>query len=118
MQKVEVYNQTKKEMILQNAFIADTFFSRLRGLIGKQNLEADSGVVIDPCSLIHTFGMNFPIDVIFVNKKNMVCRIIPNMPKSRISPIVKEANMVIEATAGTIDRLKICINDNIEIKRV
>ena len=55
--------------VVHNLIIADTFIKRLSGLLGKTNISNDSGILLVPCTGIHTFFMRFPIDVYFLRKK-------------------------------------------------
>lgn len=95
-----INNLSKENKLLDNVKIADSFSTRLKGLLGKSGLEPGEGLVIKPCNSIHTFGMKFPIDVAFVDKDNMVVHIMDNIPKGKMSPIIKGAKYVIEARAG------------------
>ncbi len=56
---------------------------------------------IAPCEAIHTFGMKFPIDVLFLNREKKVLKVRQNMPKSRISVSIW-AHSVLELPAGAI----------------
>lgn len=59
--------------------VADTFFSRLKGLLGRDTLERDTALLITPCNSIHTHFMKFPISVIFVDKKGIVKKVKHNV---------------------------------------
>ena len=80
----------------------DTFFSRLIGLMFKKNLPDGSGVVLKPCTQIHTCFMRFNIDVIFLDKDLQVLHIIENMKPWRISPLFLKARYTVELPAGTL----------------
>lgn len=118
MQKVKICNSSKNKLILAEAEVADTFFQRFRGLLGKKYLQPESGLIIAPCNSVHTIGMKFPIDVIFVDKENKICYIMRNMKKGKISPIISRAKMVIEFNAGMADRLQLEINDEIQLEQI
>lgn len=115
MKKVKVRNVSKNCIIIENAEIADTFIARLCGLVGKENLEENTGLIIIPCNSIHMYGMKFEIDAIFVDKDNIICHIIHAMKKMKISPIVRQAKYVIEVPSGTAKQLNIELNDRIEL---
>jgi len=85
--------------MLDNLEIADTFYMRFKGLMGRTNLSNQTGLKIDPCNSIHCFFMKMPIDVIFLSKDDEVVKIIHDMKPWRVSPIVKGAQYVIEANA-------------------
>lgn len=52
--------------------VADNFVKRFLGLMGKKTLAKDEGLLLKPCSGIHTFFMKFTIDVIYLGKDNIV----------------------------------------------
>lgn len=114
---VKLRNLTKDIMILNDIIIAQDFFSRLKGLLGKKSLEKDQGLILRPCNSVHTVGMKFSIDVVFVNKDNKVLHIIKNMKPYKFSPIIKKASYVIETSRGTISDENLEVGDIIEIKR-
>ena len=68
----------EKKMILgEKIFIASTFLERLKGLMFDKKLGEDfDGMLIKQCNSIHTFFMNYNIDVLFLNKKLEVIKII------------------------------------------
>ncbi len=59
------------------ARIATRFTARARGLLGGPPLELDEALLIAPCSSIHTFGMRYPIDVVFLDRNARVVRVWP-----------------------------------------
>lgn len=82
--------------------LARSFARRLRGLLGRKSLPAGSAMVIEPCRQVHTWGMGFPIDVVFLDERGRVVAGLENLPPGRISPCVRAARSVIELPAGTI----------------
>ena len=52
--------------------VADSFIKRFLGLMGRETLAKDEGLLLKPCSSIHTFFMKFTIDVIYLGKGNIV----------------------------------------------
>ncbi|HHX77395.1 MAG TPA: DUF192 domain-containing protein [Firmicutes bacterium] len=87
--------------LLEEAEIADTFLTRLKGLLCRKGLPAGRGLLIKPCRSVHTFGMAFPIDVAFVDRDSRICHLVENMLPGRVSRHVREAVYVLEAPAGT-----------------
>ena len=80
-----VLNDTRSTCLAGHAEIAGTPGARLRGLIGKPEswAQAGAGLWIMPCSAIHTFGMAFPIDVLFLDQANRVLQIATLFPDDR-----------------------------------
>lgn len=109
MKTCQIRNRTRQTLLLEEAWIADRFLTRLRGLLGREGLKPGQGLVIRPCNNIHTFHMKFAIDVAFCARDGRVCQVLTNLPRGRVSPTVRQAHYVIEAAAGSFgpDRLRI-----------
>lgn len=86
---------------------------RRRGLLGREHL--DGALVIDRCRWVHTVGMQFPIDVAFVDADGLVIRTV-QMPRRRIGLPVPRARLVIEAEAGAFARWGVHVGDVIELR--
>ncbi len=68
----------------------------------RSGLDDGSGLVIDPCSSIHTMWMRFPIDVLYVDAEGTVTRADSEMKPWRIGPLRVHGRYVIELPPGTI----------------
>ncbi len=95
-------NPKTQEIIADNLTLNNTFFSRLIGLMFKKNLPKGTGIILKPCTQIHTCFMRFNIDVIFMDKDFKVLHIIENMPPWKISPLFLKARYTVELPAGTL----------------
>jgi uncharacterized protein len=80
-----------------------------------RSLERGEGLVIDPCSSIHTFFMRIPIDVVYVNRDGVVVRADAEMPPWRIGPVFTGSKWVVELPGGAIARSRTTVGDRIEI---
>jgi len=83
--------------------IARSSWARFMGLMGRAELPAGSGLLIEPCNSIHMFFMRFPIDVLFLDRERRVKRVLLSVKPWRISPVVFGARSVIELPAGTLN---------------
>lgn len=81
---------------------ADSFWSRLVGLLGHSSLKPQEGLWIEPCDSVHTFFMRFPIDVAFVDRQGTVIRRIDALPPWRATRIYAKARACVELAAGTL----------------
>lgn len=95
-------NPATQEIIAEDLKLNNTFFSRLIGLMFKKSLPAGSGVILKPCTQIHTCFMRFNIDVMFLDKNLQVLHIIENMRPWRISPLFLKALYTVELPANTL----------------
>jgi len=99
---MKLINKTRDKILAENLIVADNFFSRSKGLLGKKSLPDNEALLIIPCSSIHSFFMKFEFDAVFLNKKNEIVYIIQGMQAWRTSKICLEAHSVIELSSGKI----------------
>ena len=113
---MKVFNQTQNQFLTEKTEISDTFFSRLRGLIGHAPLNPGEGMLISPCSGVHCMFMSFPIDVIFVNKQWQIVHIEDSMLPWKVGRPISGASFVIETAAGHARATKTSVGDQLEPK--
>lgn len=111
-----VNNITRGTIIGTDISLAGTFYRRFIGLMAKKKLIKDEGLILRPCNSIHMFFMNFPIDVLFVDKDNKIIYLIQNFNPWRVSKIIKGSKYVVELPSGTINETNTVVGDIIEIK--
>jgi hypothetical protein len=87
-------------MLVPRLVRADTWWSRLRGLIGSPPLAPGEALWIEPCSQVHTHFMGYPLHVAFVDRAGRVLRVKHDLPTWRFSPWVRGARAVIEVTGA------------------
>lgn len=97
---------------LEGAFDSAT---RRKGLLGRQGLETGAALVIAPSNLVHTFAMQFPIDILFVSRDGHVLKVRPDVPRRRIAG-AWGAFAVIELAAGALSNSKTAAGDQLELR--
>ncbi len=100
-------NLTRNEVIAKKVRRCDHVFSRLKGLLGTDKLNPEEACWLIPCNMVHTIGMRYPIDVIFLNKKKEIVSIIQNLKPNRFSPLVVAAHSVVEFAAGAERKIRV-----------
>ena len=94
----------KGETVLADkAVIARGIIQRALGLLTHRQFDLGQALVIPRCSAIHTFGMRFPIDLVFLQSEGVVLRVMPRVPPGRLV-WTRGAKTVIELPAGTLER--------------
>ncbi len=116
MVKLRVSNQSRSRVLADRADIADTSAKRRRGLLKHTSLEPGEGLWIAPCEGVHTFGMKFTIDVVFLTRNKRVVKIRPNMVRGRIAFSLR-AHSVLELPAGTVIGTDTQAGDQLEFER-
>jgi uncharacterized protein len=114
---VTVYNATKNVIVGDRISEARSFWARGRGLMFAPELSSGEGLIIDPCSSIHTFWMRFPLDVLYMDRESTVIRADERMKTWRIGPIFTGSKWVIELPSGTIAKTGTSAGDKIEVQR-
>jgi len=94
-------------VVAEHVEIAETWWRRLRGLLGRSALAEGEALVLAPCSAIHTLGMRFPIDVVFLDADWSIRCLAASVKPWRIGPICPGAACAIELPAGTIARYRL-----------
>ena len=100
-------------MLAARVRVAGSLWSRIKGLLGRQALEAGEGLVLPRCRSIHTCGMRFAIDAIFVDKDFRVVALKRGIGPWRVVPPVWRAWGVVEVAAGTLARLGLKLGDHL-----
>ena len=119
-----VYNETRECFLSLNVRAADTIFSRLKGLIGRLRLRADEGIWVVPSRGVHTLGLFFPLDLIYLDENHRVIHLMEYFPSFRIGPLKTNAESVLELPTHTIysshtqigDQLVICVAEDLKRK--
>lgn len=112
-----VFNLDRGMKVAERVRLAATSSARRKGLLGIGKLSAGAGLWIAPCEAIHTFGMQMPIDAIFIDRKYQVRKLRPYLAPSRIS-ICLAADSVLELEAGTVARTRTLPGDQFRFEEV
>ncbi|MGE5820484.1 MAG: DUF192 domain-containing protein [Deltaproteobacteria bacterium] len=110
-----VINLTKKTWLATKVRKADNFITRLVGLLKRNHLGPEEALWLTPSKGIHTIGMRFPIDVVFLDKENNVLGITSGMAPYRISGVRLRGYSVLELPTGMIRKSHTEIGDQLEI---
>jgi len=95
---------------------ANTFLSRFMGLLCSERLAPGEGMWICPCNSIHSFGMRFEFDAMFLDSGKKVVGLYRRFRRNRISRVFLAARGVLELPEGTIERTGTEVGDEIEFR--
>jgi uncharacterized protein len=111
------YNRTREVQLATDLAVADTHWTRLRGLLGRgpDDFRNGSGLWIVPCHGVHTLGMGFPIDVVYLDRDLKVIHVETDLQPWRFAPVRRIATSVLELPSRTTAATKTEIGDKIEI---
>lgn len=111
------FNRTRQVHLATDLALADTHWTRLRGLLGRgpDDFRNGSGLWIVPCHGVHTLGMGFPIDVVYLDRDLNVIHVETDLQPWRFAPVRRMATSVLELPSRTTAATKTEIGDKIEI---
>jgi uncharacterized membrane protein (UPF0127 family) len=111
-----VRNLTQGRIIGNAVRVADRFVRRMRGLLRTDGLAEGEGLWIHPCSSIHSLGMRFEFDALFLGPGGKVVGRYERFRRNRISRVFWNARGVLELPAGTIERTGTEVGDEIQFE--
>lgn len=118
--KYRLWNRSKQTVLASEVELADTSWTRMRGLLGRKPDEFTSGkgLWIVPSQGVHTVGMSFPIDVVYLDSQRRVIHICQRLEPFRIAALKFRARSVIELPAGTLAQTDTSVGDEMEINEI
>ncbi len=120
MNKYALRNRTKLAVLATDVEKAASVWDRMRGLLGhtSEDFRPGKGLWITPCQWIHTFGMSFPIDALYLDSNYEVVYAYRNLKPSRLASLKLRARSVIELPAGTVSETQTTVGDRLELEAV
>jgi uncharacterized protein len=111
--RLQVKNLTRQTVLAVSLEVADTGAKRNKGLLGRKELPPGEGLWILPCQSVHTFAMQFAIDLVYLDRSHRIRKVRSNVPPWRISACLS-AHSVLELPTGTIRETQSRTGDTIE----
>ncbi|PKM60078.1 MAG: hypothetical protein CVU99_10035 [Firmicutes bacterium HGW-Firmicutes-4] len=97
--------------------VADRFVTRLIGLLRTARLDENQGLLLKKCNQVHTYGMKFTIDAIFLSKDGDILHIEKEMVPGKVSPHIKNGYWVLELMSGSCEKYQLEINQRLVIRQ-
>ncbi|MGD0680564.1 MAG: DUF192 domain-containing protein [Terracidiphilus sp.] len=110
---MRVTNVTRNTVLATCMEVAESAATRNKGLLGRERLAPGEGLWISPCEAVHTFWMKFPIDLVYLDRKNRIRKLVSAVPPWRLSACLR-AHSVVELPAGTIRETQTQPGDTLE----
>ena len=108
-------NERTGSVVAESVETAFDSRSRRRGLLGRDSLGDGVALVIAPCNAVHTVGMRFPIDIVFVARDGRITKIVERLGAWRAAAAFT-AFATIELRAGTIDGRSLTVGDRLTVR--
>lgn len=111
------FNRTRQSYLATELEIASTHWTRFRGLMatGPARFRTGQGLWIVPSRGVHTLGMRFPIDVLYLDKDKVVVHVEENLKPWRFAAVRRKAASVLELPPKTLSSTGTAVGDRIEI---
>ena len=106
-------NITKGTMLGDRIELADGVWSRFIGLIGRRQLPDGGGLLIVPSNGVHTLGMLFAIDVVFLDRGGRILEVRHQLAPFRITHLNWGAYSVLELPPGILKRAQTDLGDQL-----
>jgi hypothetical protein len=111
--RLRISNLTRRAELAHHVDVADDGRKRRKGLLGRQMLSAGEGLWIVPCEAVHTFGMQFPIDLVYLDRDKRVKKVRHQVPPWSLS-VCLSAHSVLELPSGSVRKTGTKYGDRLE----
>lgn len=111
--RLHVTNLTRGTILATRLEVADSAAKRNKGLLGRKGLDAGEGLWIVPCESVHTFFMQFPIDLVYLDRKNVIRKVCESVQPWRLS-LCLSAHSILELPSGTIRDTQTVAGDTLD----
>jgi hypothetical protein len=112
--ELRVTNLERDSVLGERVQVAETWWSRLRGLLGHSPLKRSEGLLIRPCRAVHMLGMRYPIDVAFLDPEGRMLAAYAELAPCRLSRYHRQAAAALELPAGTLAASGTLVGDRLE----
>lgn len=101
-----IYALPEERLLLDRVMRPTTTLERMRGLLSRPPLQDGEGMLLAPCASVHTFGMRYPIDLVFLTRAWRVRRVVPALKPLRLAGSFGAA-MTLELASGAATTLRL-----------
>jgi uncharacterized membrane protein (UPF0127 family) len=103
--------------VLPKVSLTTNAWDRARGLLGRPRLQAGEGLLIDPCPSVHTIGMGYPLDLVFLDADFRLLKQVSELAPLRWAAC-SNARATLELAPGTLKSLNLNQGDRLEWRAV
>lgn len=115
MSEVRVRNEDRGVVLGDRIRVAEGWWPRLRGMIGRPEPRAGEGLLLRPCRAVHMQWMGYPLDVAFLDEGGRVVALYHRLRPWRFSKSHAEAACAVELPAGTLERTGTAVGDRLRL---
>ena len=100
---MRIENRTRNSVVGSRVELANSWWARFRGFLGRPEPIPGEGILLFPCNGVHTWGMSFDVDILFLDEQGKVLELIRSLRPWKWTPRVRGARYVLEVPKGVID---------------
>ena len=115
---IRVLNRTNHTVVAEPACRADTFRTRLCGLLGRPELQSSEGLLLTPSSGVHTLGMRYSIDIVALDGSLRVVGIWEGVRPGKVRGLGLGARSVLELRSGRARECDLALGDQLHVQPV
>ena len=102
MRKMRVTNKHRGVLLGTQVKLADRWWPRMRGFLGRPEPKEGEGLLLTPCNAVHMYGMRFSLDVVFLDDDGVVVALYEELRPGKRTKVETKAKHALELPAGTI----------------
>lgn len=114
MKKIYIPFMAEREENWLEIYVADTFFTRMKGLLGTASLPDRQGILLCNCNSVHMVGMRYPLDIVYMDRNDTISKLAENIKPWRFS-CCWQAKNTLEVACGTIRRAGWQVGDKLAL---
>ena len=114
MKRVKVSNLTRDRSLGDRIGLANGYWTRLRGLLGRPEPITGEGLLITPSTGVHMYGMKYSLDVLLFDGKGQVVALYPELSPGKRTKVHGSARFALEVPVGVIERSETQEGDRLE----
>ena len=114
MKRIRIANGSKARVLGDRVWLADGYWTRLRGLLGRPKIADGEGMLIAPSRGVHMYGMKYALDVLLLDREGRVVALYQELPPGARTRVHREASYALELPVGAIARSETEEGDTLE----
>jgi uncharacterized protein len=107
------YREGGRDCVVMEAWRTTNPWDRMRGLLGRPALSERQGLLIEPCAMVHTFGMGYDLDLVFLDEELRVRKTVSRVPPFRWAGCA-DARATLELAPGTLEKVPLSVGEKLE----
>lgn len=98
---MRAYREPGEVPVLERVTVATSFHARLKGLLGRRELPVGEGLLLWRVNGVHSVGMRFPIDVLYLDEQGTIIKVVQSLVPNRVARATAGAHSCLELAAGS-----------------